>query len=143
MGTTIWTYKKCYEEAKKYKCRKDFQYGRRGAYRAALKYGWLNEYKWMKKPQPKNKKWNHESCFSEAKKYREEYNVTGNGTIVRFGTGRKYPKDVINAITAPSCDKTVQRFFPRHDALVPFMLRNTVCLDIKIVNIRVIFLKSV
>ena len=69
MGATIWTYKKCYEEAKKYKCRKDFQYGRRGAYRAALKYGWLNEYKWMKKPQPKNKKWNHESCFSEAKKY--------------------------------------------------------------------------
>lgn len=34
----------------------------------------------------------------EIRFFRNEYNITENGTIVRFGTGRKYPKDVIGAI---------------------------------------------
>lgn len=34
----------------------------------------------------------------EIKSIRNKYNVTGNGTIVRFGTGRRYPKDVVGTI---------------------------------------------
>lgn len=34
----------------------------------------------------------------EANEVREKYNIKGNGTVVKFGTGRKYPKDVIGAI---------------------------------------------
>ena len=47
-----------------------------------------------------NKSFTRESLKEEqANYYRKEYNVVGNGTIVKFGTGRKYPKDVINAIS--------------------------------------------
>lgn len=67
---------------------------------------------------------NNNKCFTreelsinEAKKYRDEYNVNGNGTIVRFGTGRKYPKDVINAIT----DYYMLRFiFANEDRIIMF-----------------------
>ena len=38
-----WTYDKCREIAKKYTSKKDFSNGNRGAYRAASKYGWLEE----------------------------------------------------------------------------------------------------
>ena len=34
----------------------------------------------------------------EIQKFRNQYNIIENGTIVRFGTGRKYPKDIIGAI---------------------------------------------
>lgn len=34
----------------------------------------------------------------ESTQLRNKYNITENGTIVKFGTGRKYPKDLIGAI---------------------------------------------
>ena len=64
-----WTYERCYEEAKKYKCKADFQKGKRGAYKAALREGWLKDYTWMKTPPSHNKKWTYETCLEEAKKY--------------------------------------------------------------------------
>ena len=65
-----WTYDRCYKEAKKYKCKVDFQKGKRGAYKAALREGWLNDYTWMKTPPAYNKKWDYETCLEESKKYR-------------------------------------------------------------------------
>ena len=64
-----WTYERCYKEAKKYKCKVDFQRGKRGAYKAALREGWLKDYTWMKTPPSHNKKWTYETCLEEAKKY--------------------------------------------------------------------------
>lgn len=64
-----WTYERCHEEAKKYTCRVDFQRGKRGAYKAALRNGWLEEYTWMQTPPSRNRKWTYETCYEEAKKY--------------------------------------------------------------------------
>ena len=64
-----WTKDKCFEEAKKYSYRKEFQRGSVGAYTRALKRGWLKEYTWFKRPQSWNQKWNQESCYDEALKY--------------------------------------------------------------------------
>ena len=65
-----WTKDKCFEEAKKYSYRKEFQRGSVGAYTRALKRGWLKEYTWFKRPQSWNQKWNQESCYDEALKYK-------------------------------------------------------------------------
>lgn len=64
-----WTYERCYEEAKKYTCKTEFQRGTRSAYKAARREGWLNDYIWFKTPQVHNKKWTYETCLEEAKKY--------------------------------------------------------------------------
>ena len=42
-----WSYEACYKEAKKYKTRTEFQRGSSGAYAAALRNGWLNDYTWL------------------------------------------------------------------------------------------------
>ena len=43
----FWTYEKCYEEAKNYKTRGEFQKKSKKAYMAAYKHGWLNDYTWL------------------------------------------------------------------------------------------------
>ena len=48
----IWTKDACYEEAKKYKTKRDFHKGSSGAYTAALKNGWLDTYDWFEAPIP-------------------------------------------------------------------------------------------
>lgn len=62
----VWTYEKCFEEAKKYNSRWDFGKKCRGAYTAALEDGWISDYTWF---EAKWGKWNHETCYEEAKKY--------------------------------------------------------------------------
>ena len=37
-------YEHCYEEAKKYKTKKQFQMGNSSAYTSAWKHGWLDEF---------------------------------------------------------------------------------------------------
>lgn len=76
-----WTKSKCFEEAKKYLSRKEFQRGSVGAYTRALEHGWLNQYKWFKAPKTGKTKWSRARCFEEAKKYR---------TIVEFHKGSCY-----------------------------------------------------
>ena len=63
------SYDHCYDEAKKYKNRRRFQKGCSGAYRKALKNGWLDDYTWFEKMKKPNGYWNREKCFEEAKKY--------------------------------------------------------------------------
>jgi len=62
-------YDRCYQEAKKYKSRSEFQIGNRSAYDSARKHGWLDDYVWFKE-KAKNKYWNRETCYEEAKKYK-------------------------------------------------------------------------
>lgn len=43
-----WDYVSCYEEAKKYQTKKEFEIAARGAYKVALKNGWLSNFVWFK-----------------------------------------------------------------------------------------------
>jgi hypothetical protein len=63
-----WTYERCYEEAKKYKTRKQFQVGNKSAYGKALKEKWLDEYIWLE-PSSSEFKWDYNGCYNEAKKH--------------------------------------------------------------------------
>ena len=63
-----WTKEACYNEAKKYNSRTEFQKKARGAYKAALKNEWMNDYVWFIKLW--EKKWDYETCYAEAKKYK-------------------------------------------------------------------------
>ena len=47
--TIKWTRESCYQEAKKYFSRSQFQKGCSGAYIASRKNGWLDDYKWMQR----------------------------------------------------------------------------------------------
>lgn len=66
-----WNYETCYEEAKKYNSRTEFQYGKGAscAYKMARKEGWLNDYTWFKQSPKENGFWSKEQCYKEAKKY--------------------------------------------------------------------------
>ena len=44
---TRWTEEKCYEDAKKYTSKHDFITKSRNAYKAAWRYGWINQYDWL------------------------------------------------------------------------------------------------
>ena len=65
-----WTYDKCKEEALKYTSRSAFQDNSRGAYRTALKNGWM-EYlcSHMVSPQKPSGYWDYNRCKEEALKY--------------------------------------------------------------------------
>lgn len=67
-----WTYEKCYQEAKKYKSRTEFQRakGASCAYKTARKHGWLDDYTWFTQYAKPAGYWNYETCYKEAKKYR-------------------------------------------------------------------------
>jgi hypothetical protein len=45
--TGYWNEEHCYEEAKKYKTRNDFQKGNGSAYAAARSHGWIKDYYWF------------------------------------------------------------------------------------------------
>ena len=66
-----WTYDRCYEEAKKYEARKQFQVGSRSAYDNALKNKWLDDYVWLA-PSSSELKWTYERCYEKAKKYTKQ-----------------------------------------------------------------------
>ncbi len=73
-----WSYEKCYEEAKKYKTRTQFQKGSGSAYDKALKENWLDDYVWFA-PSVSSFKWDFERCYSEAKKYTKLTDFIRNG----------------------------------------------------------------
>ena len=61
-------YDKCYEEAKKYKSRCEFQYGHGNAYEWAKKNNWLDDYNWFDGGRVKKGTWTYDNCLNEAKK---------------------------------------------------------------------------
>ena len=58
-------YEHCYEEARKYKTRYDFELGNSGAYNNALRNNWLDDYVWFEK----QFRWTFDDCYKEALKY--------------------------------------------------------------------------
>lgn len=65
----IWTFEKCQNEALRYRTRKAFCDGSKGAYLRSYKSGWLDTVcAHMPKPQPT--KWTYAACKAEAAKHR-------------------------------------------------------------------------
>jgi len=75
-----WTYERCYEQAQKYKTRKQFQSGSGSAYDKALKERWLDDYVWFA-PSATNFRWDFDKCYEEAKKY------TKLADFIKYGGG--------------------------------------------------------
>lgn len=69
IGWGKWTYKTCYNEARKYTSRKEFQIKNVGAYTRALQYKWLDDYDWFKIPKSGQVRWTQDRCHKEAKRY--------------------------------------------------------------------------
>lgn len=67
LGRGKWSRKKTFEEAKKYKTKKEFKKACNSGYQAAYKHGWLKDYVWLERPVVYNKKWTEEKCLSAAK----------------------------------------------------------------------------
>ena len=66
---TKWNKETCYEEAKKYSTRYEFQKGCGSAYEVARKNKWLDDYDWFVEIYKPMGYWNKETCYEEAKKY--------------------------------------------------------------------------
>jgi hypothetical protein len=68
-----WTYDACYNEALKYKTRREFQVKKGAAYKKALEEKWLDDYKWFLSEHEARsaayRKWNYEKCLMERMKY--------------------------------------------------------------------------
>jgi predicted GIY-YIG superfamily endonuclease len=81
MGKLKWTKDVCFEEAKKYTSRYEFQLKCCGAYTASLHKGWLDNYTWFTSKQKPSGYWNYETCLEEAKKYttRRDYRRNSGG----------------------------------------------------------------
>ena len=79
----FYSYDVCLEEARKYTYFNDFRSGSHRAYLVARSRGWLKKFDWLiKEPiEPYNKKWNYDTCFAEAKKYktRSDFNKKRSG----------------------------------------------------------------
>ena len=70
--TIFWNYDSCEAEAKKYEYYNDFRAKSHKAYMVAKRKGWLKEYTWLivEPFVSPNKKWNYDTCYAEAKKYK-------------------------------------------------------------------------
>lgn len=79
----VWNYEECEKEARQYESYNDFRYKSPQAYYAARKRGWLRVYNWLVKEPIEvwNKKWTYETCYEEAKKYKNR------GTFAKRGKG--------------------------------------------------------
>lgn len=86
-----WSKEKCFEEAKKYKLRSEFQRNSSQAYRISMKKGYINEMTWF----PKNREhpsgyWkNKENFLKEAKKYSTRKELE-KGCLAAYNAGWKY-----------------------------------------------------
>ncbi len=70
---TIWSYDACFEEARKYSYRGDFEKGSPGAYSAALNNKWLDKFEWLRTINKPNGFWTKERVFEKARNYTMKY----------------------------------------------------------------------
>ena len=87
-----WDYTTCFDEAKKYQTKKEFETNARGAYKVAVKNGWIPEYHWfvdtpivlseaLKSSWADRRKWTYEVCKQLAKesKGRQDFREKSSG----------------------------------------------------------------
>ena len=70
---TIWTYDACFEEAKKYSYRGDFEKGSPRAYSVARTNNWLKNFEWLTTINKPLGYWTKERVFEEARKYTKKH----------------------------------------------------------------------
>ena len=91
MAKGKWSKIKCFEEAKKYKTRSEFQKNASQAFHISMKNGWIDEMTWMPKKEIYKKGfWNDKkNIINEAKKYKSvtEFQKKCGGA---FNSARKY-----------------------------------------------------
>ena len=86
-----WSKEKCFEEAKKYKTRSEFQKNASHAYHKSIEHGWIDEMDWF----PKNRThpngyWrNKENFLKEANKYGSKKELEKNN-LAAYAAGLKY-----------------------------------------------------
>ena len=86
-----WTKKKCYEEARKYTKRSEFQRNSSQAYYISMKNGWIDEMDWLPKRQlhPSGYWKNKENFLNENKKYKSKKELE-KGNLAAYAAGYKY-----------------------------------------------------
>ena len=91
-----------FEEAKKYKTRNKFNRLCNGAYRVALRNGWLDEMDWFEEVHKPNGYWTKERVFEEAKKYNTKQDFkNGNSSAHSIATKNKW-LDEMNWFVKPN-----------------------------------------
>lgn len=90
-----WNYETCYEEAKKYRNRSEFQDKSCGAFKIARKNGWLEDYTWFTYDEKlPSGYWDEEHCREEALKYKSRYEFKqGNGSAYYSASRNKWLDD--------------------------------------------------
>ncbi len=86
----LYNHDQCLLEAQKYQYYNDFRTKSHRFYMVARSRGWLKEYAWLiKEPiEPYNKKWNYDTCYEEAKKYKTR-NAFNKGSTGAYNVARK------------------------------------------------------
>ena len=73
-----WNYEHCYEEAKKYKTRTEFEKNNGSCYQVAAKNGWIDDYTWIPKRKKIVSKWTKELCFEIGKRFKTKVEFEKN-----------------------------------------------------------------
>lgn len=94
MADSKWTYKACYDEAKKYLTRNEFRNTCRPAYNMSKMKGWIDDYTWFVNGHliegDKRRKWTYEKCYEEAQKYKSKSEFQrAKGASCAYKTARK------------------------------------------------------
>ena len=92
MAKKKWTKDKCFEEAKKYSKRSDFQKNASQAFHVAIENGWIEEMGWLKKKAERrpNGYWkNKENFMKEAERYTSRKELEKNN-LAAYAAGLKY-----------------------------------------------------
>ena len=86
-----WSKEKCFEEAKKYKMRSEFQKNAPHAYALSIKNGWINDMNWfpINRTKPNGYWKNKENFLNEAKKYKSKKELE-KGCLIAYYAGHKY-----------------------------------------------------
>ena len=97
MSRGKWSKEKCFEEARKYKTRSEFQRNASHAFATAMKKGWINEMDWF--PIPKshpNGYWTKERIIEAAKEYTTKKEFIKNNYAAYYAALKH---DVIDELT--------------------------------------------
>lgn len=86
LSLTIWTYEKCFKEAKRYTKTSDFMLYSKSAYSAATKHGWLKNFDWLK----------HKINNTKEKKKREQYTTEKIIDRIKAIYGETYDYSYVN-----------------------------------------------
>ena len=124
-----WTKERCYNEAKKYTTKSEFQRNNPSAYRKSLDKGWLSSYTWFISLTKPFNYWTYQKCEEESKKYKtrsefQDKNSSAyrasceNGWICDFVwliNGTKYYWDHHAKWTESSCYEEAKKYSSRSE----------------------------